>query len=198
MGGTDSTENLVHLTPEEHYLCHLLLCKMYPNNRKLLFATIYMTTGSMSNSGKRNNKGYGWVRRLYSESMKGDNNPNRKNPEIQKQAAKKRIGSKRTEETKARMSLAQKGRIFTEETKMKMSLAAKNRPLISDETRLKLSEKAKGRVGPWAGKKMSEETKMKMSASRKGKPMSPEAKEKMRVAAYRREENKRKERETNE
>ncbi len=191
MNGDDSPENLVDLTPEEHYLCHLLLCKMYPGNRKLLFSAMYMTTGSMTNTGKRSNKAYGWLRREYSESMKGDNNPNRKNPEIQKKAAKKRLGSKRTEETKARMSVAQKGRTFSEETKMKMSLSAKCRPPVSYETKMKLSEKSKGRVGPWAGKTMSEETKLKMSATRKGKKMSQEAKIKMRVAALLREENKR-------
>jgi hypothetical protein len=75
-----------------------------------------------------------------------------------------------------------------------MSEAVKNRPCISEETRKKLSEKSKGRVGPWAGKSMSNETKAKMSLSRQGKTMSEEAKAKMRIAATIREENKRKQR----
>ena len=194
LGGLDNKENLIKLYPEEHYLAHLLLCKIYPGNQKLLYAAMNMTTGSMINNGKRNNKAYGWLRRQYSESMSGDNNPNRRNPDIQKEAAKKRVGQKRTEETKARMSAAQKGRTFTEETKKKMSEAVKNRPRISEETRKKLSKKSKGRVGPWAGKSMSDETKAKMSASHQGKKMSEEAKAKMRIAAKIREENKRKER----
>ena len=32
LGGTDEVTNLVSLTPEEHYLCHLLLVKIHPNN----------------------------------------------------------------------------------------------------------------------------------------------------------------------
>jgi hypothetical protein len=195
MGGLENKENIVELYPEEHYLAHLLLCKIYPNNQKLLYATMNMTSGSMINSGKRNNKLYGWLRRRYAESMSGDKNPNRRNPNIQKEAAKKRVGQHRTQETKARMSAAQKGRTFSEETKKKMSESAKNRPSISETTRKKLSERSKGRIGPWAGKTMSDETKAKMSISQKGKKMSEAAKEKMRVAAKIREEKKRKQRE---
>jgi hypothetical protein len=195
LGGTDDKENLVRLYPEEHYIAHLLLCKIYPGNQKLLYAAMNMTTGSMTNNGKRNNKAYSWLRRQYAESMSGDNNPSRRNPNLQKEAALKRVGQKRTKETKARMSATQKGRTFTEETKRNMAIAAKNRPPINEETRKKLSEKSKGRVGPWAGKTMSDETKAKMSASRQGKRMSDETKAKMQVAAKIREENKRKQRE---
>jgi hypothetical protein len=190
MGGTDVVDNLVSLYPEEHYLAHLLLCKMYVGNQKLLYAAMNMTTGSMINNGKRNNKAYGWLRRQYSESMSGDNNPNRRNPEIQKEAAKKRIGQKRTEATKLNMSKAQKGRTFSEETKIKMSEAAKNRPPISDETRQKLSQKSRGRTGPWAGKTMPDEVRAKMSAAKLGRKMSEEAKEKIKAAAKLREQRK--------
>lgn len=190
IGGLDSKENLVNLYPEEHYLAHLLLCKIYPNNQKLLYAAMNMTSGAMINNGKRTNKAYGWLRRQYAKSMSGDNNPNRKNPELQKLAGVKRIGQKRTEETKCNMSLAQMGRTFSEETKNKMAESAKNRPPISEETRIKLKQRKPNTY--WSGKQMSDETKAKMSASRKGKTMSEEAKEKMRIAAKAREENKRK------
>ena len=192
LGGTDTEDNLVKLYPEEHYLAHLILCKLNLGNQKLLYAAINMTTGSMINNGRRSNKAYGWLRRQYAESMSGDNNPNRKNPKIQKEAAKKRIGQKRTEETKQKMSLAQRGRIFCEETKNKMAEAAKNRPPISEETRKKLKQRKPNTY--WTGKQMSEETRAKMSVSQQGKTMSEEAKEKMRIAAKIREENKRKER----
>ena len=193
LGGSDNKENLVDLYPEEHYLAHLLLCKIYPNNQKLLYAAMNMTTGSMVYNGKRNNKVYGWLRRQYAESMSGDNNPARRNPNLQKEAAKKRVGQKRTVETKARMSAAQKGRTFSEETKLKMAEAAKNRLPISEETRTKLKQRAPNPY--WTGKTMSSETKAKMSAVQKGKTMSEEAKAKMRIAAKIREEHKRKQRE---
>lgn len=74
MGGTDDEINLVSLTPEEHYLCHLLLVKIYPNNIRLVKAAMFMT--SSNESVKRNNKAYGWLKRQYSESIKGNSNPN--------------------------------------------------------------------------------------------------------------------------
>lgn len=64
MGGSDDIKNLVELTPEEHYLAHLLLIKIYPNVPKLVNAV-----HRMSYDKKRklpNGKMYGWVRRKYS------------------------------------------------------------------------------------------------------------------------------------
>ena len=38
MGGLDISENLVKLTAREHFICHWLLCRIYPDNRKLAYA----------------------------------------------------------------------------------------------------------------------------------------------------------------
>jgi len=59
MNGSDDISNIVDLTPEEHYLAHLLLVKIYPGNRPLLFAVKMM-------SGQGNNKKYGWIKRKLS------------------------------------------------------------------------------------------------------------------------------------
>lgn len=77
LGGTDDDSNLVELTPEEHYLCHQLLVKIHPNNAKLLNAALFMTANGM---GKRSNKVYGWLKRKYSEYMRGPSNPQKVNP----------------------------------------------------------------------------------------------------------------------
>lgn len=63
MGGDDSENNLVKLTPEQHYVAHQLLYKIY-KLPELLLACVMMTM-KLPN---RNNKSYGWVRRLHSES----------------------------------------------------------------------------------------------------------------------------------
>lgn len=68
-GGTDDTTNIVALTPEEHYLAHLLLSKIHPHNRSLIYAAKMM-------SGQGNNKTYGWVKR-QSASL-GFSEPHRK------------------------------------------------------------------------------------------------------------------------
>ena len=44
MGGTNEVTNLVSLTPEEHYLCHLLLVKIHPNNIRLVKAAMFMVS----------------------------------------------------------------------------------------------------------------------------------------------------------
>ena len=65
MGGDNKERNLAILTPEEHYLAHQLLVKIYPKNHKLVYACQAMT---MSNSGVvKNNKMFGWLRRKHSE-----------------------------------------------------------------------------------------------------------------------------------
>jgi hypothetical protein len=183
LGGTDDEINLVALYPEEHFLAHQLLVKLHPTNKKLLFAAQLMTTHSTNN--RINNKMFGWMKRRLSLLMSGDNNPNRRNPEIQKKAALKRVGQKRTEETKVRMSAAQKGRTFSEETKRKMAEAAKNRPTISVETRAKLKNRTPN--NGMLGKTMSAETKAKMSASQQGRTDSAETKLKKSLAAKARE-----------
>lgn len=74
LGGTNDASNLVSLTPEEHYLCHLLLVKIHPNNIRLVKAAMFMV--SSNDNLKRNNKAYGWLKRRYSDSLKGSSNPN--------------------------------------------------------------------------------------------------------------------------
>lgn len=72
MGGDDGKDNLVNLTPEEHYVAHQLLCKMHPNNGALAKAAQMMTCNRPSN------KLYGWVRKRHASAMRnaqlGENN----------------------------------------------------------------------------------------------------------------------------
>lgn len=68
IGGKYDEENVVRLTPEEHFVAHQLLVKIYPNVPKLVFAVNMMTISI--NNGKRNNKRYGWIRREYSKACK--------------------------------------------------------------------------------------------------------------------------------
>lgn len=76
MGGTDDAYNLVDMTPEEHFVAHQLLHKMHPSNKKLVSALSKMCCHSVKNT--RNNKWYGWIRKKYSESVSGENNPSAK------------------------------------------------------------------------------------------------------------------------
>jgi predicted RNA-binding Zn-ribbon protein involved in translation (DUF1610 family) len=81
MGGDNSSDNLVNLTPEEHYIAHLLLVKMYPDNKSLVYAANMMANF--------NNKQYAWTKNLHSNNV-----------------SKQFTGYKHTEEAKYKMKLA--------------------------------------------------------------------------------------------
>ena len=88
-----------------------------------------------------------------------------------------------SEESRKKMSLAQKGKHISEEQKKKLSIALKGR-IMSDEHKKKIGEASKGRHH-------SEESKKKMSLSKKGKPSgmlgkkhSEESKKKMSQNHY--------------
>lgn len=135
IGGTDEEINLVLLTPEEHYVAHQLLIKIYPDKLKLIHAAKMMTVGK-----NRNNKLYGWLKRKISEDMKG---------------------RPLSEEHKQKISRAKKGHSVTQETKQKISntLIGKTYEEIygvekAEEQKRKRSEAHKGQI-PWnKGKKL--------------------------------------------
>jgi hypothetical protein len=61
MGGSDERENLVQLTPEEHYVAHQLLLKIYPDVVGLASATQLMTVHHTDS--RTTNKLFGWIRK---------------------------------------------------------------------------------------------------------------------------------------
>lgn len=111
VGGSNARENLVDLTPEEHFVAHQLLVKIYPESKKLVYAANMMCVG-------RNNKSYGWIRKRIAEAL-----TNRTVLETTKQKlsllAKQRIqrdghprgmlGKKHTKQTKEQMVLSRTG-----------------------------------------------------------------------------------------
>lgn len=60
LGGTDDTVNLVPLTAKEHFVCHQLLVKIHPDNRKLVFAVSAMSR--LQKSKRPNCREYKWLR----------------------------------------------------------------------------------------------------------------------------------------
>lgn len=61
-GNPNDLSNIVLLTPEEHYLAHLLLVKIYPGNHKLVRAASMMCVNTQGT--RLNNKSYAWLKRL--------------------------------------------------------------------------------------------------------------------------------------
>lgn len=152
IGGSNDKSNVVELTPEEHYVAHQLLVKIYPGNHSLVFAAHMMT------AGRNCNKTYGWLRRLHVEALREIN-----------------TGRKITEETRIKMSISKKGKPgmrHTEETKIKIGKSSSGRT-HTENTKMKISIANTGST-------RTEETKGKMSLAAIGKPKSEEAKKNMR------------------
>lgn len=173
IGGTDDNSNLVNLTPEEHFVAHLLLVKIYPNNRKLLFSARMMT---ISPIGKRTkNKMYGWLKRKISESGHS--------METREKISKSHLGSKRSEETKAKMSILQKERggygpkIFSDSHRKKISDSLSGRKLDKRTKEhcdnLSKSLMGKAKTPGFSGKTHTEESKNKASFTQISKNLEP-------------------------
>lgn len=69
MGGTNGVNNIVRLTPEEHYLAHQLLVKIYPENRQLIHAAVMMCICTGKNRNRSKNKLFGWLRRKHAAAI---------------------------------------------------------------------------------------------------------------------------------
>lgn len=112
-GRNNKNKNIVRLTAKEHVLCHILLTKMTTGSDKdkmLMALTAVYDLRSKHHNGNRN----------YSKSISVV-------AKAREQAAQARRGSKRSEESKA-----------------KMREAAKNRPPVTQERKDKLSAMFKG------------------------------------------------------
>lgn len=184
LGGSDEDENLVLLTAREHYLCHKILFRLYPNNTKLAFAyqcMIYLKKDDRKI--KLSSRDYEELRNYVCNNLKGENHPmfGRKHTEESKlKNSKSKTGQKHKEESKKKISLKNKGenhpmfgREHTDESKLKNrnSHIGKRH---SVERILKISESHKGEKNHFFGKKHTEESKRKMVEYRLGKKQSPE------------------------
>lgn len=178
MGGDDNKDNLVNLTPEEHYVAHQLLVKIYPLEEKLIYALRMMC---MAGNGKtkRTNKEYGWIRQLWaktsSENQKGKifshtEETKQKIAEVQREqyASGDRIpgmlGKHHTEERNKNLSEKMKGKRTTQNTRKGQQ--------NSEEHRKKISESKKGvkreNFTPHnKGVPMSDEQKKKISETKR-------------------------------
>lgn len=64
LGGTNDKTNIVNLTPREHYICHLLLWKIYPNHLGINFALMSMA----NNTNKTNQRTFKYCSRLFEKA----------------------------------------------------------------------------------------------------------------------------------
>jgi hypothetical protein len=114
LGGSDEDNNLVHLTPREHFIAHLLLTKMYVNDSqfKIKHAFSMMFVKSIKNDGRTLS-----ASRLYNKLRK---DVAKKVGESNKGRIAWNRGIPRDNSLKEAVSRANKGIERSEEEKQKM------------------------------------------------------------------------------
>lgn len=74
MGGGDEAENLIRLTPEDHFFAHLLLAKVHGG--KLWAPIAFMVSGQRKDYRPiESRRAYGWVARAMARAKSGDRAP---------------------------------------------------------------------------------------------------------------------------
>lgn len=167
LGGSNDCTNIVELTPEEHYVCHQLLVKIYPASQELLCAAMFMAGESKLNS-RPTNKMYGWLKKRLSEARSGSGNPMYGKKHTPESIEKIREAGRKEckQSTKDKISASNSGKVRTDEQRRTISDAHKGiKPSL--ESRLKNSQANLGAKNHFYGKKHSEETKRKISETKR-------------------------------
>jgi hypothetical protein len=129
LGGFNNKENFVELTAREHFLCHMLLCEIYPNENKLKHALFLMAIGKQ----KIKEKTYVIGSRIY-ERLKSE-------------YSQMLTGKKQSKEIRNKKSQSMKGHsMYTEEWKQKISKSNTGRKITWGD---KISLSLKGRKIDW-------------------------------------------------
>lgn len=167
LGGTDEIENLVLLTPREHFIAHMLLHKIYADNTGLRHAIL-----TFKQEGKYfNSRLYESVRNEHILYMK-TNNPSKY----------------LSEESKLSKSEKLKRYIKTDIHRKKISEAAKGKQrrlgaILSDNTKNKIKNSVKEY---YANNEVSPETREKLREAMTSKKHSSETIEKCKLSALNR------------
>jgi hypothetical protein len=162
LGGPNTKDNLVKLTPREHFVAHLLLHKaveQVPHQKKMASALNRMLSNKSGERYTPSSKLYAVARKAHADAMTG-----------------RAVGP----ETRAKISKAHKGKIVSDEAKDRMSKAKLGKTGAPRTTEWNAKVAASN-----TGKKASPEAKVKMAAAKLGKPGSlktAETKAKMSAA----------------
>ena len=146
LGGLDVEENLIFLTPREHFIAHMMLAKVYGGP---MITAIFM----MSNMEK-----YGRVGSKVYEQAKVEFSA-RQSQKVGR--ANNRWGKAHSEETKSLMAQKAAGRKASEEARRKMREDRANRP--PNINAIEALKRVAKENNPFKGKLHSESTRSKMT-----------------------------------
>jgi len=172
MGGDDTKENLVRLTPEEHFFCHKLLCEIHPEVAGLRFALISLTWGDK----RANNKLVGHFRRLHAKTVGESSKERWKDPEYRDFIMSFSIGRVWSDDVKEKIRKSILEYYASDEcdfSEISETMKEKHKSGFFDESYKKISEANKGRKKP-------DDFGARISKARMGMKFSDEHKENIR------------------
>jgi hypothetical protein len=165
LGGSNEGKNLVLLTAKEHFVCHMLLCKMVTENTDEYYKMTYAIHALLSADRDGNLKSKLSFREIIalreyfyfqkSVRSKGKNNPF--------------FGKKHSKETKEKISKANAARSVSEDTKNKMS-----------KSHLGQKSWNKGRTGVYT-EQANEKRRISCSMSNRGKKRTDAVKKAIQI-----------------
>lgn len=125
LGGSNDKDNLISLTPRQHYIAHWMLWKACGG----VAGRSFFMMSNLGKYGKVNSTTYAQARENYSEQVKKQmaERPNRPafTPEHREKLRQAKLGTKLSAETKCKVGNAQRGRKLSDETKRRISATKK-------------------------------------------------------------------------
>lgn len=140
LGGSDELSNLVHLTPEEHYVAHQLLAKMHPGIDKIVYAACLM---AQSPNGARScNRLYGWLKRRLARTQSIRFSGKVWTPEQNAARSTRVVDLWSNSDFRARATAGMRGKSWSEERRAAKSASMRGKPgrVWTAEQKAKLSE----------------------------------------------------------
>lgn len=182
LGGLNNKENIILLTPKEHYIAHLLLVYMYEgkNKSKMSYALFRMCQNNPYQNRKISSNQFNTSKLIMIKNCSGINGSfygKKHTQESKNKCREAKLGDKNPSRIYGVWNKGIKMKPLSKETKEKISLANKDQKR-SLNTKQKMSNSAKGKIKSEShkkalslanlGKKLSQNTKNKMSLAHKG------------------------------
>ena len=148
MGGDNQPDNLVELTAREHFLCHMLLCEIYPKNYKLLHALFLMSIGKQKVKAQQyviGSRTYERLRLEYSNMLTG-------RPQSEETKLKKSISMKQAWASKSTEEMSKIG------DKRWETRIQNGTNIVTEQQKENISKALMGRKMPWRTKPVSQLT----------------------------------------
>lgn len=163
LNGTNEKENLVNLTAKEHFIAHLLLCKIHSKNYYLLYAFIKMC--NLKKYNKMNKNLYQKVKLEFAQ-------------EVSKRTSKsweERFGYEKAEFLKNKMRQPYESKFGVEKSN---KIKEKQRKAFLGDKNPNFGKSKKGANNPMYGKHHTKEAKIKIGLAQTGKIESKETRTK--------------------